>query len=136
NYFVDSACWIALLNRQDSLHKQANAVYQGLMKEGSQFITSSSVIEETANALSSPLFRPSIIAFYHQILASSRVTIISVDSELWDKGWSLFEKRGDKGWSLTDCISLSIMEEREIESALTSDRHFIQAGYKACLILS
>lgn len=39
----------------------------------------------------------------------------------------------DKAWSLTDCISFTIMQENNIVEALTTDRHFEQAGYKALL---
>jgi hypothetical protein len=38
-------------------------------------------------------------------------------------------RRPDKSWPLTDCISFSVMEEREIQEALTGDHHFEQAGF-------
>jgi hypothetical protein len=50
------------------------------------------------------------------------------------KGWALYEQRLDKAWSLTDCISLEVMREWNIHDALTSDRHFAQAGFRALLM--
>ena len=41
--------------------------------------------------------------------------------------------RHDKDWSLTDCISFVVMEDQRITDALTGDRHFEQAGFKALL---
>jgi len=41
--------------------------------------------------------------------------------------------RNDKDWSLTDCISFIVMEEHGITEALTGDRHFEQAGFRALL---
>jgi predicted nucleic acid-binding protein len=38
-----------------------------------------------------------------------------------------------KDWSLTDCISFVVMEERGVTEALTSDRHFEQAGFASLL---
>jgi predicted nucleic acid-binding protein len=35
----------------------------------------------------------------------------------------------DKSFSFTDCTSFVIMKERRIRLALTSDKHFIQAGF-------
>jgi len=35
--------------------------------------------------------------------------------------------------AFTDCISISIMQERKIDDVLTSDRHFVQAGFHALL---
>ena len=131
--FVDTACWIALLNHKDSFHISTNILYQDLMKKGSVFVTTSSIIEETSNALSNPKFRSSLITFYHNICRSLRVPILHVDPELWEKGWRLFYKRDDKNWSFTDCVSLVVMNERSIKNALISDKHFIQAGFSAML---
>lgn len=131
--FVDTACWIALLNRQDSLHSSTDNLYKNKMRSGCRFLTTSAVIEETANALCDPVFKPSVITFFHNIENSSRVEIVFVDPVLWSKGWALYEQRTDKSWSLTDCISLEVMEERGIHDALTSDHHFVQAGFDALL---
>jgi len=44
-----------------------------------------------------------------------------------------FFQRPDKEWSLTDCISLVVMNERGITDALTNDHHFEQAGFQILL---
>lgn len=36
-------------------------------------------------------------------------------------------------WSLTDCSSFIVMEERGLADAMTADRHFEQAGFRALL---
>jgi predicted nucleic acid-binding protein len=46
---------------------------------------------------------------------------------------TLYEQRPDKEWSQTDCVSFKIMEEQIIFEALTYDRHFAQAGFKALM---
>jgi len=132
--FVDTVCWIALLNRQDSLHEQADQFYKKRMKSGIRFVTTSAILDETANALCDPLFKPSVITFFHNIQDSPRVEIFFVDPVLWSKGWALYEQRLDKGWSLTDCISFEVMREQKIHDALTSDHHFVQAGFRALLL--
>jgi hypothetical protein len=50
--------------RQDHLHETSDQQYKKLMKSGTCFVTTSSVIDETANALSDPAFRPSVITFH------------------------------------------------------------------------
>jgi len=132
--FVDTVCWIALLNRQDRLHKPADHLYKKQMKTGFRFLTTSAVLEETANALCDPLFKSSVITFFHAIQKSPRIEIVFVDPVLWSKGWRLYEQRTDKAWSLTDCISLEVMREQKIHDALTSDHHFEQAGFRALLL--
>lgn len=39
----------------------------------------------------------------------------------------------DKDWSLTDCIFFVVMRQLGLTDALTADRHFQQAGFKALL---
>jgi len=56
-----------------------------------------------------------------------------VDENLWSSGWELYENRPAKEWSLTDCISIVIMQERGLKEAFTNDKHFEQAGFNAIL---
>ncbi len=132
--FVDTGCWIALLNKHDHLHKAADALYKRRMESGSSLVTTSSVLTETFNALANPAFKPSVIEFRRRLESSPRVEIVFVDPALWSKGWDIYENRLDKAWSLTDCISLAVMKEQGISDALTGDHHFVQAGYHALLV--
>jgi hypothetical protein len=47
---------------------------------------------------------------------------------------ALFESRPDKARSLTDCWSFVVMRARQLTGALTTDQHFLQAGYRALLL--
>ena len=131
--FVDSVGWIAILNADDELHGKADSEYKKLMKSGVRFVTSTAVLNEVANALSKPKYRGAVVEFYKKLQKSQRVEIVLVDENLWSCGWELYEKRSDKEWSLTDCISIVIMQERGLKEALTNDRHFEQAGFYAIL---
>jgi len=62
-------------------------------------------------------------------------TIIGPQESDYESGFRLYLDRMDKGWSLTDCISFVIMSERGISEALTTDRHFEQAGFSALLMV-
>jgi len=44
-----------------------------------------------------------------------------------------FRKHADHGYSFTDCTSFVVMDELEVSAALTTDRHFKQAGYEVLL---
>jgi predicted nucleic acid-binding protein len=43
----------------------------------------------------------------------------------------LYRSRPDKRWSLTYCISFVVMADEGLAEALTGDRRFEQAGFKA-----
>jgi Predicted nucleic acid-binding protein, contains PIN domain len=131
--FVDSVCWIALLNADDELHKEADTEYKKLMKSGFNFVTSTAVLNEVANALCNPRFRGSIVEFYKKLQKSHRVEIVFVVENLWSSGWDLYEKRPDKEWSLTDCVSIVIMQEQGLRDVITNDKHFEQASFNAIL---
>jgi hypothetical protein len=68
-----------------------------------------------------------------ELLADPNVTVIPASPELFRAGLDLYGRRLDKEWSLTDCISLVVMEERGLREALTADPHFKQAGFKVLL---
>lgn len=131
--FVDTVCWIALLNQDDQLHESTGREYKLLMKSGCYFVTTTSILNETANALSDPRFRLAVVEFYRRLQISARVEIIFVDPRLWSRGWELYEQRPDKAWSLTDCISIVVMQEQGLKDVLTNDKHFQQAGFRALL---
>ena len=131
--FVDTVCWIALLNQDDQLHESADNEYKSLMKSGYHLVTTTSILNETANALSDPRFRLRVVEFYRRLQMSARVEIVFVDPRLWSDGWQLYEQRPDKAWSLTDCISIVVMQEQGLKNVLTDDKHFQQAGFRALL---
>lgn len=127
--FVDTVCWIALLNKSELIHEQVDAKYRDLLTEGYDLVTTTSVLNETANSLSSKPFRVAVSNFYHRINSSLHVEIVFTDKRLWNTAWQLYEMHKDKEWSLTDCISMVVMKERQISEVLTKDHHFEQAGF-------
>lgn len=131
--FVDTTCWVGILSKSDQLHRSAKSIYEKLFKDGFIFTTTSAVINETANSLAEPKYRRNVTEFYKRLIASPRIEIVFVDEVLWSKGWELYEKYSDKRWSLTDCISMAVMNEKGLIEALTHDEHFRQAGFKILL---
>jgi predicted nucleic acid-binding protein len=46
-----------------------------------------------------------------------------------DKARGLFFRYRDKDFSFTDCTSFIVMRELKLREALTTDHHFLQAGF-------
>lgn len=59
--------------------------------------------------------------------------IVEADTTILADGWRLYSQRLDKDWSLTDCISMVVMQRDDIKEAFTSDHHFEQAGFSKLL---
>ena len=78
---------------------------------------------------SAPVWRQKVVRFIDGLRRVPNLQIIPADSMLLDEGWNLFRNRPDKEWSLTDCISMFVMETDQIKLAFSSDHHFEQAGF-------
>ena len=74
-----------------------------------------------------------VSAFIKQCYQTDNLFVVTITSTLFQKGLKLYESRADKSWGLVDCFSFILMEENQITDALTSDVHFIQAGFQALL---
>lgn len=130
NVFADTAYWIALIDSRDSYRAAA----QGWTRRISGSIyTTSSVLTETANALSRAPWRAELVRLLNNLQSESDVIAVTEDAALWQRGWALYKSRPDKSWSLTDCISFIVMQDYRLTDALTTDAHFEQAGFHALL---
>lgn len=127
--FVDTAAWIALLNISDALHSCAEKLMSNLLQQKTILVTTEFVLLEVADALSSPTTRVKTINFINGLRRLKILQIIPISQELFINGWTLYSQRTDKGWGLTDCTSFVVMNEQQITTAFTSDRHFEQAGF-------
>jgi hypothetical protein len=59
--------------------------------------------------------------------------VVFIDSALLARALELYRERTDKQWGLVDCASFIVMGDQKIVEALTTDRHFEQAGFKILL---
>lgn len=128
--FGDSFYYLALLNPQDRAHRAAVG-FPGLATD--RIVTTSWILVEVADALSSPRTRPLVPALIAALRRDPLTEILPPDPDLFDRGLDLYARRPDKSWSLTDCISFIVMEQYGLAEALTGDRHFEQAGFRALL---
>ena len=122
--FVDASGWIALVNANDTLHHQSVRLFQQRLNDGRGFVTSSVVLLEVGNWLSPVPLRRLASGLMERIEHSTRIQVVELTPELYRRGWQLYGERPDKDWGVIDCISFTIMQERNIVEALTGDRHF------------
>lgn len=129
--FWDTSAFVALGNRDDSLHRSAVTISRDLARQQAHILTTDAVLIEVANSFSRVALRSlarHIIDALHESTQIGSAYLVHVDEALWQRGWDLFTKRSDKEWGLTDCISIVVMQERGVVRAFTSDHHFEQAG--------
>jgi uncharacterized protein len=129
--FADTSFFLALVNPRDQYHPVAAAMEARL---NAPLITTEWILLEFANAISATNGRRYFEGILGDLGGQRDGKIIGADSTMFKRGCDLYNSRSDKKWSLTDCISFLVMETEGLSDALTSDRHFEQAGFKALLI--
>lgn len=133
--FVDTSGWASLFDAGQPYHENASDLYKSSRQQGTRFATTNYVISELVALMASPLRIPrsKIVFFIDGLKSSSLIDIVNIDAGLDDQAWELYRQRQDKNWSLVDCASCVVMRQRGIQSALTSDHHFEQAGFAQLL---
>jgi uncharacterized protein len=128
--FADTFYYLALLSPDDPAHERAVALTRKLR---SNIITTAWVLLEVGDAMSAPVNRELFGTLLDQLRTTPAVRIVPFSQRHFDKGVDLFRSRKDKKWTLTDCISFVVMKHEKLTDALTGDRHFEQAGFRALL---
>lgn len=129
--FADTAGWGHLVDPSQLYHTLAATIYRVARQDGRKLVTTNYILAELVALLTSPLRIPRArqIEFITGIKTSPHVQIIHVDATLDAQAWHLLTQRPDKAWSLVDCASFIIMQREGLTEALTTDRHFAQAGF-------
>jgi predicted nucleic acid-binding protein len=128
--FADTSYFVAFAGPNDSFHSRAVELSASFL---GRIITTEYVLMETGGMLSRPEDRPAFINLVRDLESDPAVQIVPASKVLFRAGFELFAVRTDKHWSLVDCTSIVVMKHRRLKEALTTDRHFVQAGFRALL---
>ena len=128
--FVDTSFILARVNKRDAYHARADELTGVFAKN--PLVTTDAVILEIGNALSRN-FKTQAVEIIDYFFNSPDVEVVRLTPELWAQGFALYRSHLDKQWGLVDCISFSVMRNRNIAAALTFDQHFVQAGFAALM---
>ncbi len=128
---VDTQFVIALVNPRDKDHSLALRLAQEHRRR--PLLVTDAVLLEIGNALSR-VHRSEAVEVIESFLRSDDMEVVYSTPDLFRRAFEEYRRHRDKTWSLVDCISFVVMAERGLERALTSDRHFVQAGFEALLL--
>jgi len=129
--FLDTVFIQALLNKHDQYHVQARAFLPRVRVAVEVWVTEA-VLVEVGNALSA-VNRAAAVQFIQQCYNTANLRVVTVDTPLLNLALQLYSERPDKSWGLTDCISFIVMWDQGLIDAVTTDVHFVQAGFRALL---
>ena len=129
--FVDTFYVVALVNKRDEFHEKANELV--LEFDSRPLLTTDAVLLEIGNSLARNNKQKSIEVI-SQFISAEEIEIVRLDETLFNKAFDLYKNHADKSWGLVDCVSFVVMKEQNITDALTCDKHFAQAGFRALML--
>lgn len=128
---IDTSFVAALVNNRDENHRRALELSFNFNRK--PMVITDAVLLEIGNSLSRNFKKESVEAI-EGFLESEEVEVVRLDESLFDKAFELYKTHSDKTWGLVDCISFVVMKENDITDALTGDKHFVQAGFRALML--
>ena len=129
--FLDTSYILALILKDDTFHNQAKIISE-LLENGTINVTTTELVFiEIADSLAKIKVRHKCIPIINKLRTT--INVIKINEEYLASAWNLFDKRIDKEWGLTDCYSFLVMQNYKIQQALTTDKHFEQAGFEILL---
>lgn len=132
--FVDTSGFFALLVKKDDCHEKARKILRNAGKQGTPFVTTDYVLDETATLLMARGHGHLAQGFFDSIFQSNACQLVWTGAANFHTTTTAFLKYYERGWSFTDCLSFQVMNERKLQKALTKDQHFQQAGFQALLL--
>lgn len=130
---VDSAGLYALADHRDPAHGEAEACIAGLVRKRTSLVLTDYIIDEAATLAKVRTGARASLRLLEIVDRSAAFNVTWIGPERFEAAKVFFRKHADHGYSFTDCTSFVIMHELGITDALTTDRHFVEAGFKALL---
>jgi predicted nucleic acid-binding protein len=128
--FVDTAGWMMLADGSDPGYRGATRYRDKWLRDGGIFVTSDYVLDETLTLIRMRLGIDAAERWWNQISASPRLQWEWIDPNRAEAARTWFFRWRDKDFSITDCSSFVVTKELRLDTALTTDRHFVLAGFR------
>lgn len=131
--FADSLYWIAIARPNDPWKEPSHLARKSLGDV--ILVTTDEVLTEFLTALgkSGQQLREAAVRMVRAILQNPNVKVVPQTHDGFLKGIDRYDNRRDKQYSLTDCISMNVMESEKIDDVLTNDHHFVQEGFRVLI---
>lgn len=128
--FIDSSGFFALLVKNDPYHSAAKSFLEKVKVDKIELHTSDYVLDETCTLLKARKV-PNQISMLYSLVDQSRVLKIHwIDSGIFRETEQFYLQHDDQNYSFTDSLSFILMKRNSILYALTTDKHFLQAGFQ------
>lgn len=131
--FADTSALHAFVNARDEHHAEAARTIAMILETDRTLVVTDYVVAESLNLATARGGRLVAQRTLDLIEQSAGIRLEWIGPERFAAAKALFRKHADHGYSFTDCTSFIVMRELGLAEALTTDRHFREAGFKPLL---
>jgi len=128
NIFIDTSAFMAVLDRDDTNHPAAKALWEKMVNGGDELVCHNYILVETSALILRRLGMDAVRVFEQDIVPILR--IIWVPRDIHEAGVSAHLIAARRTLSLVDCVSFEIMRRTGVRTAFSFDRHFQEYGYQ------
>ena len=126
--FVDTAFWVALRDRRDTNHTQAQTLLRQFAS--GPLVTTNHVRGETWTLLRRRAGHGSAVDFLDGLERSPRVRTVFVTEDIEGDAIRWLRRHDERSYSYVDAASFAVMRSLRIKEALTFDQDFAAAGFR------
>ena len=131
---MDASGLYALADHRDPLRARARHAIATKIAAGSRLVLTDYILDEACTLAKSRAGSHAALQLLQLVEASAGFRIEWIGPDRFDVTKTYFRKHSDHDYSFTDCSSFVVMEELRLRDALTSDHHFVEAGFRALLL--
>jgi len=128
--YIDTGALIALSDKNDKNHKRAVSYFRTAVKRGVIFVLGKHVVIEYIDGVAKRIDKKKAIHELNSIIGSKLLLIEWEDKKDWVQAIEYFKRYKDQKIDLTDCLSFSIMERMNIDTAFAFDSDFQTHGFR------
>ena len=131
--FVDSGAFHALLVSNDPHHARMVSCLKVIQRDRRRLITTDYVVDESVTLLKARKVSAQVPKLFDLLDHSHQLMMEWIAEDRFVAARDFLLRQNDHDYSFTDCASFVVMRELEITDALTTDRHFREAGFRPLL---
>jgi predicted nucleic acid-binding protein len=121
---------MAMADGADPRHGACRTARDKWLRDGGLLVSTDYVLDETLTLIRLRLGLRAASKWWDLVESSPRIRWEWITPTRAEKARTWFFRWRDKSFSFTDCTSFVVMKELRQHRALTTDRHFRQAGFE------
>lgn len=119
---VDSDAFVGWIVADDAHHEVASQIFDRMIKENKNIVTTSATIAETVTVLSYLVGQEPARQFLNGFLKEQRFPYIFIDEKLHQDALHIFSQQKRRGTSFNDCANVAVMQHFAIPYILSFDK--------------